>query len=46
MGAIANLEIEILQAWKGGKLLKLKAYPDNSAEAERFFEEILNGMGR
>ena len=33
MGSIANLEIEILQAWKGGKPLKLKAYPDNSAEA-------------
>lgn len=44
MGVIANLEIEILQAWKGGKPLKLKAYPDNSAEAGKFFEEILNGM--
>jgi hypothetical protein len=46
MGSIANLEIEILQAWKNGKPLKLKAYPDNSAEAGKFFEEILNGMGR
>lgn len=46
MGAIANLEIEILQAWKGGKALKLKEFPDNSAEAGKYFEEILNGMGR
>lgn len=44
MGSIANLEIEILQAWKGGKPLRLKAYPDNSEEAGRFFEEILSGM--
>jgi transglutaminase-like putative cysteine protease len=45
MGSIANLEIEILQAWKQGKPLKLKAFPDNSAEAGRFFEEILGGAG-
>ena len=44
IGTIANLEIEIQQAWKNGKPLKLKAFPDNSAEAGKFFEEILKGM--
>jgi transglutaminase-like putative cysteine protease len=44
MGALANLEIEILGAWKGGNALRLEEFPDNSAEAGRFFEEILRGV--
>ncbi|MDB5105032.1 MAG: transglutaminase domain protein [Fibrobacteres bacterium] len=44
MRTISNLEIEIQGAWKDGGSLPLRAYPDNSREAGRFFEEILKGM--
>ena len=44
MRTISNLEIEILGAWKTGKSLPLRTYPDNSKEAGRFFEDILKGI--
>ncbi|HKP94787.1 MAG TPA: transglutaminase-like domain-containing protein [Fibrobacteria bacterium] len=44
MRMISNLEIEITGAWKKGRSLPLRAFPDNSAEAGRFFEEILEGL--
>lgn len=43
--ALSNLDIEILGAWKDGKALPLVKYPDGSAEAGKFFEEILKGIG-
>jgi transglutaminase-like putative cysteine protease len=46
MRAISNLEIEILGAWKRGKSLPLRSYPDNSGEADRIFGDILKGMDR
>ena len=41
---MANLEIEILQAWKGGKTLKLKAYPDNPRRRGSSSRRFLKGM--
>ncbi|MEO6095826.1 MAG: hypothetical protein ABIW76_09120, partial [Fibrobacteria bacterium] len=43
---LSNLDIEILGAWKEGKALPLVRYPDGSAEAGVFFEEILKGLGK
>ncbi|MDB5051821.1 MAG: transglutaminase protein [Fibrobacteres bacterium] len=46
MRTISNLDIEIVGAWQKGRSLPLKAYPDNSAEAGKFFQEILDGIGK
>ncbi len=46
MRNISNLEIEILGAWEKDRGLPLKEYPDNSAQAERFFKEIMEGIGK
>ena len=46
MQALSNLDIEILDAWKDGKPLALADYPDNSAEAGKFFEDILRGLDK
>lgn len=43
---LSNLEIEILDAWEKNRRLPLKAYPDNSRDAKRFFREILEGIGK
>jgi len=45
MSVLSNLDIEILAAWKDGKPVPLQAYPDNSAEAGKFFDDILKGVG-
>lgn len=44
ISVISNLEIEILGAWKNTKPLTLKTYPDNSAQAKKFFDDILKGI--
>ena len=44
MRTLSNLEIEITGAWKDGKSLPLVDYPDNSAEAGKFFQGILDGI--
>ncbi|MEO7425442.1 MAG: transglutaminase-like domain-containing protein [Fibrobacteria bacterium] len=41
---LSNLDIQILAAWEKDRGLPLLAYPDNSAEAGRFFQRILDGM--
>jgi transglutaminase-like putative cysteine protease len=45
LDALYNIDIDILQAWKGEKLLTLKAFPGAAEEGERFFSEILKGFG-
>jgi hypothetical protein len=45
MRALSNLDIEILGAWKNGKALPLAKHANGSAEAGKFFEEILKGLG-
>jgi transglutaminase-like putative cysteine protease len=44
MRMIGNLDLQIVGAWKRAEPLKLRAYPDNSAEAGRFFQDILDGI--
>jgi transglutaminase-like putative cysteine protease len=44
MRTMSNLEIEILGAWKGKAVLPLRRFPDNSAQAGRFFRAILDGI--
>jgi transglutaminase-like putative cysteine protease len=44
MRMIGNLDLQIEGAWKRDKPLKLRAYPDNSKEAGRFFQDILDGI--
>lgn len=46
MSVLSNLDIEILAAWKDGKPVPLRAYPDNSAEAGKFFDDILKGVAK
>jgi transglutaminase-like putative cysteine protease len=43
MRLIANLDIQIEAAWKDGKPLPLKRFDGNAAEAERYFQDILEG---
>ena len=43
MRVIANLDIRIEAAWKGGKALPLEKFAGNAAEAERYFQDILDG---
>lgn len=45
MRTLSNLDLEIEGAWKRGKSLPLRRFPDNSRDSERFFQEILDGMG-
>jgi hypothetical protein len=43
MRVIANLDIQIEAAWKDGKPLKLRRFEGNAAEAEKYFQDILDG---
>lgn len=43
MRVIANLDVQIEGAWKDGKPLPLKRYEGNAAEAEKYFQDILDG---
>jgi transglutaminase-like putative cysteine protease len=43
MRVIANLDIQIEGAWKDGKPLKLRKFEGNAAEAEKYFQDILDG---
>jgi transglutaminase-like putative cysteine protease len=43
MRVIANLDVQIEAAWKDGKPLPLKKYEGNAAEAEKYFQDILDG---
>ena len=46
MRVIANLDVEIMGAWKDGKSLPLKAFKGNAGEADAYFREILKGVGK
>ena len=46
MRLISNLDVEILAAWKGDRSLRLRRYQGNAGEAEAYFKEILNGVGK
>ncbi|MDQ3002447.1 MAG: transglutaminase-like domain-containing protein [Fibrobacterota bacterium] len=46
MRTLSNLDIEIEGAWKNGKRLPLLRFPGNSRDAEKFFQDILDGMGK
>ncbi|MBW8888312.1 MAG: transglutaminase domain-containing protein [Fibrobacteres bacterium] len=43
MRLIANLDVQIEGAWKDGKPLPLKRFEGNAAEAEKYFQDILDG---
>jgi transglutaminase-like putative cysteine protease len=43
MRVIANLDIQIEGAWKDGKPLKLRPFEGNAVEAEKYFQNILDG---
>lgn len=45
MRVIANLDVQIEGAWKDGKPLPLKRFEGNAAEAEKYFQDILDGAG-
>jgi transglutaminase-like putative cysteine protease len=45
MGVIANLDIQVEGAWQDGKPLKMQRFEGNAAEAERYFQDILEGAG-
>ena len=46
MRTLSNLDIEIEGAWKNGKRLPLLRFPGNSRDSEKFFQDILDGMGK
>lgn len=46
MSVLSNLDIELLSAWKNGKLVPLEQFSDNSAEGLQFFEKILKGFDK
>jgi hypothetical protein len=43
MRVIANLDIQVEGAWREGKPLKLRRFEGNAAEAEKYFQDILDG---
>lgn len=43
MRVIANLDIQVEAAWREGKPLKLRRFEGNAMEAERYFQDILEG---
>lgn len=45
LAALSNLDIEILEARRGGRSLPLVAHPGAVEEGMKFFAEILKGLG-
>jgi hypothetical protein len=43
---LANLDIQIEGAWAGEEALPLRAHPEAGAQARKFWEQVLEGMGR
>lgn len=46
MRTLSNLDIEILEAWAGERALPLVAHPGAEAEAQEFWDKLLEGIGR
>jgi transglutaminase-like putative cysteine protease len=46
LSSLSNLDIEILEARRGGANLTLVAHPGAAEEGGRFFADILEGFGR
>ncbi len=43
---LGNLNLEMLEAWQGGKRLSLAKAPSDPGQGKRFFQQILDGMAK